>query len=197
MQAVSVFVLAGGRSSRMGSDKALLKLGGKPLITRAVDLAKSITSDIKIVGDPAKYDLYGPVVDDIFHGRGPLAGIHAALTTSTSDFNLMLAVDLPFLNASFLEYLLKQASASRATVTVPITGSYYHPLCAVYRKLFVDLAKGALLKKQNKIDALFCQVNLRSLSEEELAANGFGPSIFRNLNTEEDWKAAQVEFEGK
>ena len=178
----------------MGSDKAFLELAGTPLILRAIKLAGEISDDTRIVGDPQKFSKYANVTPDIFPGHGPLGGIHAALTASASDWNLILAVDLPFLTASFLRYLVAHGQSSGATVTVPSTRGYYHPLCALYRKRFADVAERALAQGKNKIDALYRDVPLGVISEEELSAGGFHPSMFRNLNTPEEWEQALREF---
>src|SRR5579862_8087270 len=106
MESVAAFILAGGQSSRMGSDKAFLELAGKPLIVRALELAHEVVTDVRIVGDAKKFGRYAPVVEDVYSNRGPLGGIHAALAQSEKECNLMLAVDLPFVPAQFLKYLL-------------------------------------------------------------------------------------------
>lgn len=194
MKTAAAFILAGGRSSRMGTDKAFLELGGEPLIARAAKLAHEVAAEVKIVGEPEKFAAYGAVVADVYRERGPLGGIHAALTESGTELNLMLAVDLPFVPAPFLKYLLARAELSKATVTVPLLNRYFQPLCAVYRKQFLLPAQGALVEDRNKIDPLFRQVSLCIVSEDDLAANGFNSSIFRNLNTREDWERATQDF---
>jgi len=194
MKNVAAFILAGGRSSRMGTDKAFLELAGKPLVARAVELAHELAVDVKIVGEPEKFAAYGAVVKDIYHDRGPLGGIHAALTESEAELNLMLAVDLPFIPARFLNYLLTRADSSNATVTAPFLAGYFQPLCAVYRKQFLTAAEQALTKGRNKIDQLFSEVSLCTISEEDMALNGFNPLIFSNLNTPEDWAQAIHDF---
>jgi molybdenum cofactor guanylyltransferase len=194
MKPIAAFILAGGRSSRMGSDKAFLELAGKPLIARAVELARKVADDVSIVGEQKKLAEYAPLITDIYSTRGPLAGIHAALSNSNSDWNLILAVDLPFLNAAFLKYLLTQAQSSAAIVTVPSTNNYFQPLCAVYRRRFAAAAESALAKGKNKIDALFAGIALRTISEEEMQANQFSAAMFRNLNTPEEWEQAKLEF---
>jgi molybdopterin-guanine dinucleotide biosynthesis protein A len=130
-------------------------------------------------------------VEDIFPGRGPLAAIHAALASSAHDLNLILAVDVPLLTAGFLTFIVERASAARALVTVPRSGGGYHPLCAVYRKGFVDVAETALTLGQNKVDALFPRVTTLAIEEAELETRGFSPAMFRNLNTKEDLGAAE------
>jgi len=181
----------------MGTDKAFLELGDKPLIARAVELAHEVAAEVKIVGDQEKFSAYGPVVADIYRDRGPLGGIHAALKDTDAEWNLILAVDLPFLKASFLDYLLKRALSADAMATVPSTGGYCQPLCAVYRKQFADVAERALAEGRNKIDQLFGNVSLCVVSEEDIVTNGFTASIFRNLNTPEEWQEARGEFVSK
>jgi molybdopterin-guanine dinucleotide biosynthesis protein A len=191
MNSIAAFVLAGGRSSRMGTDKAFLELAGKPLVLRVVQLARQVTPEVTIVGDPAKFAEFGPVIEDVYRNRGPLGGIHAALTNSQAEWNLMLAVDVPFVTAEFLKYLLARAQSSPAEVTVPSVDKYFQPLCGVYRKSFLTLADRALSEGKNKIDQLYREVSLCEVSEAEMAASGFQSSIFRNLNTQEEWQAAK------
>jgi molybdopterin-guanine dinucleotide biosynthesis protein A len=178
----------------MGADKAFLELAGKALIVRAVELAREIVPEVTIVGDPQKFAPFGTVIEDVYRDRGPLGGIHAALATSAAEWNLILAVDLPFVPAYFLKYLLARAGSSGATVTVPFLAGYFQPLCAVYRQEFVSVAERSLSEGKNKIDQLFRGVTLCAISEEDLAANGLDMSIFRNLNTPKEWQAAKQDF---
>jgi molybdenum cofactor guanylyltransferase len=194
MKSIAAYILAGGRSSRMGVDKAFLELAGKLLIVRAIEVVREAVPDAKIVGDPTKFSAFGSVIEDVYRDHGPLGGIHAALTNSEAEWNLILAVDLPFVSVRFLNYLLMRAESSGATVTVPSFGNCFQPLCAVYRKAFSSAAEAALSEGKNKIDQLFRQVTLCVLSEGEMAANGFDASIFRNLNNREDWQAAKQDF---
>jgi molybdenum cofactor guanylyltransferase len=186
VEPIAAFILAGGKSSRMGQDKAFLELEGETLLARAMELAATVASDVRLVGDPQKLLPFGRVVEDVFPGRGPLGGIHAALTSSTADLNLVLAVDLPFVETRFLAYLLSAASQSGAVVTVPQAVGGWQPLCAVYRREFGAIAERALRKRKNKIDALFAQIETRVVGKDELARMGFSAEMFRNLNTPED-----------
>jgi molybdopterin-guanine dinucleotide biosynthesis protein A len=180
---LSAFILAGGKSTRMGVDKAFVTLDGKTLMARALDLAHSITPNVRIVGDPAKFSPFAPTVEDIFPNRGPLAGIHAALRSSQTDLNLILAVDVPFISPAFLQYLLNRASNSAALVTVVQSGGGYQPLCALYRREFAEAAEQALQAGRYKIDTLFTPTTTQTITEEELKNVDFSPSLFRNLNT--------------
>src|SRR5690242_14390814 len=88
-QNLTAFILAGGKSTRMGADKAFVPLEGRPLLARAIELAGAVTSDVRIVGSAEKFGSFGPVVEDQFRDCGPLGGIHAALRSSSTDLNLI------------------------------------------------------------------------------------------------------------
>ena len=187
----AAFVLAGGQSTRMGADKAFVQLEGCTLLAHALALAKSVTPDVRIVGSPEKFAAFGEVVEDEFPQHGPLAGIHAALRASSSELNLMLAVDMPFVEVPFLEYLFQEAARHEsAMVTIPRATGAWQTLCAVYRKPFADLAEQALRQGKNKIDPLFRDIEMRIVEEHELTQQNFSPEMFRNLNTLEELKQA-------
>jgi molybdopterin-guanine dinucleotide biosynthesis protein A len=189
---LSAFILAGGQSTRMGTDKAFVALNGRTLLQRVLSTARSVTPNVCIIGDPARFSPFAPTVADIFRGCGPLAGIHAALHSSHSDLNLILAVDLPFVPPALLQFLRTQAEASPvANAIVPLTSHGWQPLCAIYRRSFADLAGEALRSGRFKIDALFPAAEVRAINEDELQSAGFSPQLFRNLNTPQDLAASE------
>ncbi|MGB9072774.1 MAG: molybdenum cofactor guanylyltransferase [Terriglobales bacterium] len=179
------FVLAGGQGSRMGTDKAFLNFGGCTLLERAIAVLGRVC-DVAIVGDPAKFSHYGTVIEDAYPGRGPLAGIHAALVHSSAELNLVLAVDMPLVSPDLLAFLFASAGSTGALVTVPHSARGFQPLCAVYRRPFAIVAEQALKAGKNKIDALFATIPIRVIEGEELASAGFSDQVFLNLNTPED-----------
>jgi molybdopterin-guanine dinucleotide biosynthesis protein A len=193
--------MAGGKSTRMGADKAFLELGGQTLVDRALTVMAAVCDSVTIVGDPAKFAEYasvedgsakcGPVVADVFPGCGPLGGIHAALAHSTAELNLMLAVDMPLVSAELLAFLFAAAENTGATITVPRTGNGLQPLCAVYRREFLTVAEQALRAGKYKIDAAFLAVSTQEIAAAELAAAGFSEQSFFNVNTPEDRLAAE------
>jgi molybdopterin-guanine dinucleotide biosynthesis protein A len=183
---VTAFVLAGGKSTRMGSDKAFLPWEQGTLLSHAMELAGAV-APARIVGDVKKFGAFGTVIEDVYKERGPLGGIHAALSSSETEWNLILAVDLPLLTPAFLEYLVGQARQSQAMVTVPMVAGFFQPLAAVYRKKFATLAEPALREGKNKIDPLFAAANTHMIQAEELAQAGFSEEMFRNVNTPEDF----------
>jgi len=204
------FLLAGGKSSRMGRniDKAFLDFGGQTLLDRALIVMDAVCNNVTIVGDPAKFTKYGStkygsakygssecrsVVADIFSGCGPLAGIHAALVHSPAELNLMLAVDMPFVSSELLAFLFAAAEDenNHAIITVPHTGKGFQPLCAVYRRDFALAAEQALRAGKYKIDVAFSSVSVRVIEEAELEAAGFSEQSFFNMNTPQDRLAAE------
>ena len=197
------FLLAGGKSSRMGVDKAFLDFGGQTLLDRALTVMGAVCGKVTIVGDPDKFaeygsskygsSKYGSVVADIFPGCGPLAGIHAALVHSTAELNLMLAVDMPYVSRELLAFIFATAERedNHAIVTVPRTSKGFQPLCAIYRRDFSTTAEQALRAGKYKIDATFPSVSVRVIEEDELAAAGFSEQIFFNVNTPQDRRAAK------
>src|SRR5579862_800424 len=119
MDGINGFVLAGGQSTRMGADKAFLQLNGHTLLERALQTVSAVASAVWILGGREKFGVFGNVIEDEFPDHGPLGGIHAALRASHADLNLILAVDMPFVDARFLEYLVQRAGAKAAVVTIP------------------------------------------------------------------------------
>ncbi len=178
----------------MGQDKALLGLKDRTLLVRALALGNSVSQSVWIVGSAAKYAAFGPIVEDIYPERGPLAGIHAALVQTCTDLNVIVAVDLPFLTSSFLNYLISRARESIALVTVAKAGGHWQPLCAVYHRSFAQVAERSLRAGRNKIDPLFTEVKTEIIEPDELARNGFSEQLFRNVNTRQDWDEAMLKW---
>jgi molybdopterin-guanine dinucleotide biosynthesis protein A len=168
-------------------------LDGQTLLARALERARSVTPDVRIVGESVKFAPFAPVVEDVFRGCGPLAGIHAALLASETDLNLILAVDVPFVPATLLQNLITRARKfPQAMVTVARSGGA-QPLCAVYRREFAAAAEEALRQGRYKIDALFVPAHTQWIEAEELEAAGFSSRMFRNLNTPEELAEAESE----
>jgi molybdenum cofactor guanylyltransferase len=182
------FVLAGGRSSRMGAgaDKVFLDFKGETLLDRALGVLAAVCDPVTIVGDPVKFTNYPLVVADAFPGCGPLGGIHAALMHSHANLNLMLAVDMPFVSSDLAAFLFTAAENNAAVVTVPRTRQGLQPLCAVYRRDFSIVAERALRLGNFKIDTTFAGVSISVIEEAELTAAGFSERNFLNLNTPQD-----------
>src|SRR5579864_1959006 len=150
MAELSAFVLAGGKSSSMGVEKATLMLDGVPLLEIATRKALALTQKVYVVGLRTRFG--ADAIEDVFPGQGPLGGIHAALSASHTEMNLVLAVDLPFVTIEFLRFLQRHAESSSAMVVVSRSASGWQPLCAAYRRDFRAAAEQALKTGHNKID---------------------------------------------
>jgi molybdenum cofactor guanylyltransferase len=187
---LTAFILAGGKSTRMGRDKALLNWGGITLLEHALERARAVSERVVVVGS-VQHARFGAVLVDIFPGHGPLGGIHTALEASRTDLNLVLAVDMPLVEARFLHFMAERARQSGAKVTIPRTNEGWQPLCAVYHRSFAPIAREALEQGKNKIDALFSQTTLEVLGPIELVREGFSEDMFRNLNTPEELEKAR------
>lgn len=131
------FVLAGGRSTRMGQDKALLRLGGVPLVQRAVEKLYTLTPQVFILGRRAELAPFAPLVSDLRESCGPLGGMEAALSSTPCDWNLVLPVDMPFLPAALLrrwaDTVLSQPAARVACFVVDEVPQ--PTLCLLHREL--------------------------------------------------------------
>jgi molybdopterin-guanine dinucleotide biosynthesis protein A len=184
---VTAFVLAGGKSTRMGRDKAFLPFRGKTLLAYALETAASAAGKVYIVGSRSKFAPYAPVIEDFYAERGPLGGIHTALNATMTDLNLILAVDLPFMPPDFLLYLIERMRVAACLVAVARVHGRLQPLCAAYRRAFCSRAEENLRAGQNKIDALFSPADTLIVEEAELARLSFPVAIFDNVNTREEY----------
>jgi len=191
------FVLAGGKSSRMGQDKAAITLHGRTLLEHTLAALREVCRDVAILGRHELYGTVAPVYEDIFPGCGPLGGIHAALSNSQTQFNLIIAVDTPFLSPAFLSYLGGRALTSGSAVTTPEINDYTQPLCTVYSLDFLPIAEQALRQGNYKIVPLFPQGRTLVVKERELRQFAFATDMFENLNTPDDLARARRRFPGQ
>ena len=178
----------------MGEEKAWLKLGGESLLEIARRAAAAVAENIFVVGAKEKFG--AEAVEDLFSGQGPLAGIHAALRHSRSEWNLLLAVDMPRLTPEFLRYLLRRAEGATELAVVPRNGRGWQPLCAFYRRGFAAPAEAALRAGRNKIDGLFEAAGVEAVTENEMRAAGFdAEALLQNINTPADWASIRNTLE--
>ncbi len=186
------FVLTGGESRRMGADKALLEIGGRPMALRMVELVRPLVAEVALVGAPERYGHMGvPVLADCEAGRGPLAGIVTALRASRVDWSLILACDLPFLEAGLLEVLLSEASSDQYDAVVPNLEEGWQPLCAAYQRRCLPAFERVLASDYPKISVAFDGLRVRALTPELLARFAFNPRMFKNMNSPEDYEEAK------
>ncbi|MEZ5399505.1 MAG: molybdenum cofactor guanylyltransferase [Bryobacteraceae bacterium] len=181
-ETASGFVLAGGRSSRFGTDKALLPYRGMSLLEWVAEQVRTAAGTVTIVAPPRRYSQFGfNVVADARPDAGPLGGIETALTASDADLNLVVACDMPRLGHPVLGALLESARAHpQADCILGRSASGVEPLLAVYRRRSLRAISAALDAGSRKItDALTpLQVAHFAIDNQEVTAN---------VNTPEDW----------
>ena len=184
-----MFILAGGKSLRMGQEKAFVPWEGQTLLQRALEAVGAVSEHVWIVGARSKFAPFGVVVEDIFPERGPLGGIHAGLRNSQAELNLMLAVDLPCVTPQLLSYLVERARATEAIITAPRLRAGWEPLCAVYRRPFAEVAEFALQEGRNAVHSLLHPHAVHAVEECELVEAGFSAALLSNINTIGDLEA--------
>lgn len=167
MEATGI-ILAGGKSSRMGVNKALLEINGKTVIETICDELDSIVNNIIIVTNSFEdYQFLGrKMVKDEWREMGPLAGIHAGLSASETKLNLIVACDMPFISAELGNILLEQLLAYDAVV--PEISGQLHPLFAAYQKDVKKEIENALEQNKLRIRGIFQHLHVKMLNETEL-----------------------------
>jgi molybdenum cofactor guanylyltransferase len=147
------FVVAGGRSTRMGRDKALLQFAGRPLLDLALDKLRALplASAPRIAAARPDLSAHADVIADLHPGCGPLSGVEAALAATTQPLNVFLPVDMPLMPAEFLLWMLHRAGRSGALMTVPRINGSPQPLCAVYRRQLLSPISASLLAGEYKV----------------------------------------------
>ena len=199
---VAAFILAGGASSRMGRDKALLDFGGVPLILHTARLLEPLVSGVTVVGSPCRYAPLGlrAIADESDRqvkagpntpGRGPLAGIAAALAATQSVWNLVVACDLPYLSAEWLDWLLSRALRSSGEAVVPQTKQGIEPLAAVYRRECGTPIAVALARGVRKVSDAIEGLRLDLVYPREWSKIDASRLILRNMNEPGDYEQAR------
>ena len=195
------FVLAGGVSSRMGLDKGLLAFQGVPLIVRTARLADSLVRTVTVVGSSERYVALGllaiPDLDFETAEReiappGPLAGIASALSLTNAPWNLILACDLPYLTAAWLDWLLARAMESDAQILLPRTARGLEPLAAVYRRECAATIIAELQRGVRKVTDALSALRVEIVPEYEWGSLDPGGRVLTNMNTLADYEEAQT-----
>ena len=190
---ISVAILAGGKSRRMGRDKGWLEVGGRPIIERVLERIRPLSDDLLVsTNAPDTYRQLGlRLVPDIYPHKAALGGIYSVLQAAIYPHVLIVACDMPFLNSDLLRYLTSQATT--ADVVIPL-GESGRPqtLHAVYSKGCLPAIKAQLLTDRLRLIDFFDDVSVHYIERDQVAQ--FDPNFysFININTPADWHQAQV-----
>jgi molybdopterin-guanine dinucleotide biosynthesis protein A len=186
----TAIVLAGGRSSRMGTPKALLPFDGEPLVAHVVTTLGRLFPEVVVVAAPGQTLPAMPVrlVRDEVEHQGPVAGIYYGLRAARGDVGFVASCDSAFLNVDLISHLVSEAPGN--DVVVPHWQDRYQPLHAVYRRSVLPLLAEQLARGELRPVHLFDRVRTRRVDEEEIRRFDPDGSSFFNMNTPADYAEA-------
>ena len=184
---ITGIILAGGKNSRMGVNKAFLKVDGIRLIDKTIDIYRRLFTEIIIVtNDPLEYLEYtdATLVTDIYKGKGPLGGLYTGLFYAKNPYAFACPCDMPFLNQDFIAYLITQIK--KHDIIVPEVPEGYQPLHAIYSRNCLPSIKRLLLSDKLKLTGFYRDMHVLSIPEAQIAPFNHNGRLFQNLNTPED-----------
>lgn len=193
---ITVILLAGGKSSRIGwnKDKGKMKLLGVNLVDRVIknitDTVGFLKRNIIIVGPKDKYPGYKRVFEDIYPGKGPLGGIFTGLRVSKTNYNLIIGCDMPFIEGSLIRYMIKNISGYDIIIPSYKEG-LFEPLCAIYSKNCLEIIEKNIKMGKLTIRDIFPFLKIKLITEEEIRQ--FDPALhsFFNINFKKDFIRAE------
>ena len=180
---ISGIILTGGKSSRMGRDKASILLNEKPFIQYVIEALKPLVDSISIVSSNPKHDTFGVQrVEDLIEDAGPLAGLYSGLSQSSTDLNLVLSCDIPYIKTKTLELLLNEDYFEYDIVQLSAKGKSM-PLIARYKKSCAPVCLELLNSGERRLRKLSEKCSVKTLTVEDNL-------VFQtqNINTIEDLK---------
>jgi len=183
-------ILSGGKSSRMGLNKAFLEINGERLIDRTLRQFKELFSEVILVtNEPLLYlDQDVTLITDIYKRKGPLGGLYAGLFYSSFDYAFLCPCDMPYLNTKFIRYMMERVAGY--DIVIPETPEGYHPLHAIYSRRCLPTIKSLLMRDRLKM--IGCFKGMRVLFIPEPVIRSYDPEgrMFMNINTQQDLQQA-------
>lgn len=184
----SAIILAGGKSTRMGFDKQLLRLRERSLIEGLIRrLGGSFDETIVVTNRPELYiGLADKITGDIIPDMGPLSGIHAGLSAASSEYSFVIACDMPQINTKYIDYMMKLLNKNESMACITKFGDWIEPFNAFYSKALIEHIESFLMGGGKAVHRLLMNHNVEYIPEE--VARSFSPDwgMFFNLNTRED-----------
>lgn len=202
-QSCAGYVLAGGGSTRLGRDKALIELGGKPLVLHASEVLESAVRRVTVVASRREYAKLGlQVISDEWPGSGPLGGIvtalrHSALDAAQCDWNIVLGCDMPFVTREWLSFLVRRSQRSACDAVVPESATGIEPLCAVYRTGCASALAASLDRGVRKIGTALAALRVEYIPASESIVFDSDGRLFKNMNTATDFEEVQAAWKTK
>ncbi len=189
-------ILAGGGSTRFGSNKALAEINGIPIIKQVADILNTLFDEcLLITNTPATYEfLEWQTTPDIFTGCGPLAGIHAALATISSSRAFIAGCDMPFLNTDLIRFICTRLG--KWDCVIPRHSRGIEPLHAVYAKSLLPLLEKTLEHGDHKVGAFVNRLNVLWVEEKEMLSIVPDLHSFHNINRQQDMNENATRLQG-
>lgn len=186
---ITGIILAGGKSSRMGTDKGLLLFNDKPFVQQSIDALSPLVSEIIIVSDRTDYDRFGfkRIMDEV-KDAGPVSGIYSGLKASTTTFNLVLSCDIPLITTKILRKLIEHADAKSEIIQIESNGKTM-PLIALYKRDVKDKFQKLLQQDERRL-----RVAVQSCIVKNVVLEDDLNRATTNVNTKEELKQLNSEY---
>ena len=199
-QRVTGIILAGGKSSRLGRDKAWEDVGGQRIIDRVIGALQSSCDEVLIIGDrpERQNELSLPKCiqyrSDELKGRGSIGGLYTGLKSSDTLWSLVVACDMPFISRELIRFMLSIISKNRCDAIVPVINGRYQPTHALYNSTCIPFIEKNISSGNFRMDSYFDEIYLEEISEDVInSIKGAELSLF-NVNTEDDLFTAREQY---
>ena len=181
------YILAGGKSSRMGSNKGLMLFKGKPLIQHVIEQLEPAVKRVVLVADNAAYEQFGlDVIPDLIKDIGPAGGVYSALMHTDTGHNFIVSCDMPFVKTNAIEYIIQRSFHSQ--ITLPVHHQKTEPLCGVYAKECLTKWHELVLQNVIRLHDMITYFKLLKLNVDNNKL--FNDPLFQNINTKYDFESA-------
>lgn len=186
---INGFVLAGGKSTRMGQDKALMRLGKTPLILRAGRILEPFVDEVIVLASPKRYGkLWGSVIADRWPSQGPLAAVCTGLLHSNAEWNVFLACDIPLISRHFLDLLIRRVYTTFSDAVVPRAKDGWQPFPGAYHTRCQGIFLRFFEEGERSIVRLLDKVRVDMITQDDIRTAGISQIELTNMNTPKDWE---------
>jgi molybdopterin-guanine dinucleotide biosynthesis protein A len=194
---ITGIILSGGKSTRMGENKAFIQIEGVPIIKRIYDLFKQLFQEVIIVTNQKELfsNFDSKIYSDLIPGKGALGGLYTGIVFSSSHHSFCVACDMPFIRESVVQYLIENIDDE--DVIVPRTKDGLQPLHAIYSKNCAEPIRKIIEEGKSKIIDLYRQVNVKIVDEKDFLCLDPGRASFINVNTHEELLSIRKNREDK
>lgn len=199
-QRVTGIILAGGKSSRLGRDKAWEDVGGQRIIDRVIGALRSSCDEVLIIGDrpERQNELSLPKCiqyrSDELKGRGSIGGLYTGLKSSDTLWSLVVACDMPFISRELIRFMLSIISKNRCDAIVPVINGRYQPTHALYNSTCIPFIEKNISSGNFRMDSYFDEIYLEEISEDVINSIKGAELSFFNVNTEDDLFTAREQY---